>query len=179
MTMPVAETCHIVRVGEDGDEDGLDRLGLDLWDATEEAERIFKREGIRISSIENVVFAAVCDGHVVGAATIGSTPHHFDRNAREYTFSVAVDRKWQRRQLGRKLVEAVLHEAKSQEIPGEYRVWVVNPNMARLLESLGFEPEGREWTEDTPHMQRGLVRGQSRGPLRMVARGGHRKLRVR
>lgn len=159
--------CHIVRVGEDGDEHMLDKLGLDLWVATESAESIFEREGIRPSRIEEVVFAAVCNGVVVGAATLGSSPHSYEPDAREYTFSVAVDTKWQKRQLGRKLVEAVLREAKSLEVPGEYRVWVVNPNMARLLESFGFETEGREWSEDSPHMTRGLARGTTR---RMVAR---------
>lgn len=147
--MSVSEECVVVAVGENGDEDGLDSLGLDLWEATEKAEGLFAKEGIRPSSDEEVVLAAVCK-KIVGAASLGV------RHGEEFTFSVAVDREWQKRSLGRRLVEAVMRVAKdnTESGHGEFRVWVVNPNMARLLSSMGFDAEGRngEWSESSPHM---------------------------
>lgn len=143
------QECEIVAVGENGDADARDELGIDPWDAADRAEALFRQQDIRLSSYESVAFAAVCGGEIVGAASFGVQQ---DEGGPSYTFSVAVDGAWQKKGLGRKLVQRVVEEARSQEQGGRFRVWVVNPNMARLLESMGFETDGREWTESSPHM---------------------------
>lgn len=146
--MPKLSDCKIVHIGENGDEDTLDEMGLDLEAVTKAAEKVFKSEHINISREEEVVLAAICGKKVVGAATVG---HHNEEGEPLFTFSAAVAEGWQRLGLGRKLVLAAIQEARAQGAHS-FRVWVVNPNMAVLLESLGFETEGREWSEDSPHM---------------------------
>jgi ribosomal protein S18 acetylase RimI-like enzyme len=150
-------SCVIVAIGEDADEDAVEDLGLDFWGAVDDAERVFRDAAIHTSSIESMRFAAVCGGEVVGAATLGSME---DDEGRAFTFSVAVADGWRRRGLARQLVAAVMEAAEDEDEAygghGWFRVWVVNPYMAYLLESLGFETEGSEWTEYSPHMTRQL-----------------------
>ena len=141
--------CEIVHVGDNGDEDALEALGMDLWDATEAAEAVFKTEGIRISREEEIVLAAICGDKVVGGATVG---YHEEEGETVFTFSVAVDSAWQQKGLGRTLVEKAIEIAKSMGAR-QFRVWVVNPNMASLLESVGFEADHRGWSLESPHME--------------------------
>lgn len=149
--------CTIVVIGEEGDEDALDALGLDLWDAADDADALFDEMKIRPSSIEELRLGAVCNGDVVGAATLGVS---FDDTGPLYTFSVVVSPQWRRRGLARQLIEDVIElAAEDAEARGEglqFRVWVVNPHMAQLLEEhFEFEPDdGSEWSMDTPHMHR-------------------------
>jgi GNAT superfamily N-acetyltransferase len=143
------DDCRILHVGDNGDEAALEELGLDLWEATEDAEAVFKTEGIRVSREEEIVLAAVCGDKVVGAATVG---HHVEEGEPVFTFSVAVDAAWQAKGLGRKLVEKAIEFAKSMGAR-QFRIWVVNPNMASLLESVGFEADHRGWSLDSPHME--------------------------
>lgn len=162
------DDCVIVAVGDDGDEDSLDSLGLDLWDATGAAEAVFKREGIGLSRDEDIRFAAVCKKKVVGGATLG---RRREDGENLYTFSVAVDRTWHRKGLGKRLVEhaiaAAQDEARELDEPSRFRVWVVNPHMAVLLGSMGFDSESRGWSLDTPHLERGMtVRGRTQGRSR-------------
>lgn len=141
--------CVIVHVGDNGDEAALEALGLDPWDAAEAAESIFKSEGIRISREEEIVLAAICGDKVVGGATVGQ---HDEEGEPVFTFSVAVDAAWQAKGLGRKLVEKAMEVAKSMGA-NHFRVWVVNPNMASLLEGMGFDADSRGWSLDSPHME--------------------------
>lgn len=143
-----SDDCQIVAVGENGDERALDEAGLDFWEAAETAEGLFREEGIRPSSEEEIAFAAICGGEVVGAATFG---HHQEEGETVFTLSVAVADAWKRKGLGRRLVQKVIDEARAYG-SGRFRVWVVNPNMVALLESMGFETEGREWTQSSPYM---------------------------
>lgn len=144
--------CTIVAVGENGDADAIDALGLDFWEAADKAEALFKVD-IRPSSDEEIVLAAICDKKVVGGATLGVRSS--DDEA-ELTFSIAIDPAWQKRNLGRALVEQIERLARdaTESGHGTFRVWVVNPNMAKLLDSMGYDAEGRngEWSEDSPHM---------------------------
>ena len=142
------DECSIIRVGDGADERPLEAIGMEMWDVVEAAEEILKRDNL-MSRDEELLFAAVCGGEVVGGATLG---RHEEEGQTVFFFSVGVDQTWQRKGLGRKLVEAVMGEVKSSGEQGYYRVWVVNPNMASLLESMGFETEGSEWSEDSPHM---------------------------
>ena len=144
----VASDCQIIAIGEMSDDDeALSELGLDNQRAINLVDGIFKQEGIRISSIENYVSALICDGQIVGGATFGS---YNEEGQQVFTFSVAIDSKYQGRGFGKKLVQDVMSLASDQ---GYFNVWVVNPNMAKLLESMGFETESsRGWSQDSPHM---------------------------
>ena len=147
--------AKLIYVGEDDDNPELEAAGLDYWDAFGEAEEVFATEGIRTNRNEQIRFLVVLDEHVIGVATFEIRRSGFDEGA-EYSFSAAVLSKYQKRGIGRKLVEAVIGEARdfARELgqANHFRVWVVNPNMAKLLESMGFETDGGEWTMDSPHM---------------------------
>ncbi len=84
---------------------------------------------------------------IVGGATFGS---YNEDGQTVFTFSVAIDSKYQGRGFGKKLVQDVMGLASGE---GYFNVWVVNPNMAKLLESMGFETESsRGWSQNSPHM---------------------------
>ena len=150
---PVPSDCRIVPAGEYGDEDQWNDLGFDLWQAAETVESIFDQQSIRPSRAEEVVLAVVCGDMIVGGATLGHVPS--EEAERAWTFSVALDKNFQQKHLGRALIEASMRLARDQEDgPTFFRVWVVNPNAAKILASVGFDAEGRggEWTADAPHM---------------------------
>ena len=76
--------------------------------------------------------------------------------AYDYRFSVVVSPKGRRKGIARSLVEHITEHAKEE---GDARdayiyldAWVVNPHMADLLDSMGFNAGGSEWTPDDPMM---------------------------
>ncbi|RLB42427.1 MAG: hypothetical protein DRH30_04855 [Deltaproteobacteria bacterium] len=149
---------HVVPIGEWADEDVLDELGIDLWATTDRADMLFDRAEIRFSSYEEVRYGAVYGEDVVGAATLGM--NRDGNGGCEFTFSVVVDDEWQRQGIARYLVNTVMADASGEALSCEYamfRVWVVDPRMALLLEDLGFESDGIEWTLDSPHMSRPMI----------------------
>lgn len=143
----VASDCQIISIGENSDDEVLDQFDLGTWDAVDQVEKIFKQEGIRIKSIEDYVSALICDGEIVGGASFGS---YNEEGQQVFTFSVAIDGKYQGKGFGKQLVEDVMSLASGE---GYFNVWVVNPNMAKLLESMGFDAESSKgWSLDSPHM---------------------------
>lgn len=151
---PIPSDCRIVPAGEYGDEDQWNDLGFDLWQAAETVDSIFEQQGIRPSRAEEVALAVVCGDVIVGGATLGHVPS--EEAERAWTFSVAIDKGFQQKHLGRALIAAVMRFAHDQEEgrPTFFHVWVVNPNAAKILSSMGFDAEGRggEWYPDAPHM---------------------------
>ena len=141
---------------DDGDDDV--EMGFDLWQTVDRADALFDRAGIRFSSYEDVRYGAIYGDAVVGAATFG-----VNRDADggcEFTFSVVVDDDWQRQGIARHLVNIAIDDAVAEAEACDYamfRVWVVDPRMALLLEDLGFESDGIEWTLDSPHMSRPMI----------------------
>jgi len=163
--LSIPSACKVVRIGEYYLEEKDDSYRT--VDPTD-AENIFNDVGIRPGDNEIMYFAAICDGEIIGAATIGKKEHdsfsseendeeNFDEEdelagGNCYTFSIAINPEWQRKNLGRELVNKIIEEVKSKG-GHELNVWVVNPNMAKLLESMGFDTEGpRGWSQDSPHM---------------------------
>lgn len=142
---------QIIPVFEDYDYEEFDELGIDGSMAMNEAEKLFSQQGISISRIEELAFIAICGNEIVGASTLGSYPDSSIEQA-TYTFSVAVVPEWRRRGLARKLVQESISRAMEDERGTNFRVWVVNPHMIPLLESLGFSTEG-EWSQDNPFME--------------------------
>jgi GNAT superfamily N-acetyltransferase len=107
----------------------------------------FMEHGIHISDYEEPFEVCVDEhGHMIGASTFGCR-HEEDEGCLEYSFSVAVDPDARRSGVARRLVKSIIDQH-----PGIYlSPWVVNPHMALLLESMGFEADG-EWSQDTPYM---------------------------
>lgn len=143
----VASDCQIISIGEHGDDEILDQFDLDTWDAVGQVEKIFKQEGVRPSRIEDYVLGLICDGKIVGGATFGS---YNEDGQTVFTFSVAIDSKYQGRGFGKKLVQAAMDQRFGVE--GYFYINVINPNMAKLLESMGFEEDLGGWSHDRPHM---------------------------
>lgn len=148
---------RIIELSEDADLDFVEEVtGLDFYAALDEADAVFSSCRIRPTGPEDLAFAALSSkGQIVGAATYGN---YVGEMGLTHTFSVAVLPANRRQGIARALVEAVSNLASEYSlaagVPPYYMVWVVNPHMARLLESLGFETTGSEWSPDTPHMTR-------------------------
>lgn len=122
----------------------LARLGFDRESAEAAGEQAFDEVGIHIADDERVEFVAICGASVVGAIT-------YAEREGSATLSVAVDPDWQKKNLGRRLAEALLEKRGD----GNYYVQVINPNMAKILEDLGFEAESRSgWSRESPMMSR-------------------------
>lgn len=140
---------------EDGSE--LEEQGFDLYQVLDEADALFSDCGIRISSVEKVSLVAVVGSIVVGAASLGSSRGDLGLT---FTFSVVVSDVWRLQGIARSLVRRLLQEASQQAQdlgePAEYQVWVVNPHMADLLASLGFDEDARGWSLERPHMTRAV-----------------------
>jgi len=134
------------------DDDSSYELPLDINVALDLAEDLFRRNGIRMGSIEKIRAIAFYKNKVIGAASLGQ---HYDSTyeCRSYTFSVVVDDQWRRRGIAKNLIKTVMKEASEDPDPHLFGVWVVNPHMIPLLESLGFEGDG-EWSQNNPHMHK-------------------------
>jgi GNAT superfamily N-acetyltransferase len=114
-----------------------------------QTEDLFAWEGIQVSSEERPLAVAVVGEEVVGALTFGTYP---DEDGLRVTFSIVVEEGYRRQGIARALVQRALDQAGSRLSGYYFRVWVVNPHMASLLGSMGFETENGEWSEDAPHM---------------------------
>lgn len=140
--------CQVIDVSEGSEHEDLG------W----EAEDLFRDAGIRIAPYEEPLLACVRGDEVLGVAVGGLTAPYED--SMEFRFSVVVAPSAQRQGVARKLVREVVEHARGQRaeweeahgLPVEIVAWVVNPHMAELLESEGFEADG-EWSQDSPMMR--------------------------
>lgn len=128
-------------------------MSEDESDFLDQGRSLFEEQGIRVSRSEDVCAVAVHRGDVVGAVTLGKSS---EDEGYVYTFSAAVDDRWQRKGISRELIKIAIELANEDPFPHYFRVWVVNPHMVGLLETLGFDTEGRGWSQDSPHMYRYL-----------------------
>lgn len=118
----------------------LDKWGDDYVGAIRD---LFVENHIAIAPYEQPYEALVSDdGSVLGVSSFGF------RHDDEGSFSVVVDPNGRRQGVAKKLVQSIINQHKNVLI----RPWVVNPVMAHLLESMGFEPDG-EWSQDNPYME--------------------------
>lgn len=113
---------------------------------------LWRKVGVNIAPEESdYEVARDATGDIVGASTFGWKTEDGLGDGEEHevaTFSVGVLPRARRRGIARRLVKRILAAH-----PGtEFNVWVVSPHMAALLEDLGFDAEGREWSPDAPHM---------------------------
>jgi ribosomal protein S18 acetylase RimI-like enzyme len=133
------------------------------WEIADQADRIAKESGIRISSNKNLTFVAMIGDEVAGAVWTAFAPDRDYSDEQEvwrYDFDVAVSPKQRAlgmtsAKIGPKLIETALddYQSRKSDVPAAYiRVWVVNGKLAAYLENhYGFEPDG-EWSLNNPHM---------------------------
>lgn len=128
-------TGKIVKA-KDSDEYGDDYAGY--------IRDTFADNEIRPAAYEKPFEAYLDDrGNVVGASVFGMRDH-------EGCFSVVVDNSARRQGVARKLVQSIIDQHRGVELVP----WVVNRDMAKLLESMGFESDSRNgWSQDNPHMR--------------------------
>lgn len=130
-----AEPGRIVSIRDDDD----DGYGLEVDD-------IFHAAKIRVSSYEEPFEAWVENGVALGGSVVGVR----DRDTQEIGFSVAVVPEARRRGIAKALVQSIIRQHRGHELVA----WVVNPDMARLLDGMGFDFESsRGWSPDSPHMR--------------------------
>lgn len=111
-----------------------DDYGLDPYEIQDQAYALAKNNGINILSNKEL-FKMILDGGRVIAALF--TASDMD----EYEFDVVVDPEYRRQGLAKELVEdAVMDYEGVKEVYPEvkFNVDVVNPNMQKLLEGMGF-----------------------------------------
>lgn len=121
----------------------------DIYAVLEEAEKLFRDSGVRLSRDEHVYEVCLDEQERVVAV---SSLHEMRDDAGEpaVRFSVAVLPAYRRHGHARALVERLVQ----QHGDGRMEAWVVNEHMLPLLESFGFESTGREWSPDTPFLER-------------------------
>lgn len=127
---------QIVSIRADDDVDGYGQ----------EVEDLFRAAKIRISSYEDFFEAWVEDGEALGGSVVGIRDH----DTGEVGFSVVVAPHARRRGIAKALVQSIIRQHRGHELVA----WVVNPDMAKLLDSMGFDFEShRGWSPDAPHMR--------------------------
>lgn len=140
--------CAIVSISETAGDVDMPG-GRDFYDVIEDVERLFKTEGIRISSQEEFYEACLdTAGDIMGATVVavmnsGEEPH--------VSFSVAVSSLARRKGIAKRLVSSIV-ETFGDEYPIEAHV--INPAMVPLLSGLGFDEPHRGWSRDNPIMRR-------------------------
>jgi len=145
--------CEIYGISEhdDNEEYPGDR---DFYDILEDVDKLFKAAGIRMSSMEEYLHACMDDeGTVLGASVAGISGQDEESGLSKVVFSIVVDPSSRRRGVAKALVQGVLDVYSDMEVV--FEPWVVNPDMARLLENhFGFEPNHGEWSPRSPYMRR-------------------------
>ncbi len=142
--------CKIYSIEEESDDEVFEESNLDYYKILDDTEALFKSVNIRISRNEEFYEACISeDGEVMGASVLSKENH--GKEMPKLRFSVAVSPKAQGGGIGRKLVKSIIENNKNE---WAIEAWVVNPNMAALLETLGFENQGGgEWSRENPFME--------------------------
>ena len=140
----------------------------DVYDIMEDVDRLFRHAEVRPSSQEdNYVACLDEDGRVLGGGVYGTRaenrPAHLYGPEEEFlafTFSVVVSPRARRRGIAASLVREMEDYARmagdSYELPVRVEAWVVNQNMAKLLDKLGFASTATrgEWSPQDPYYEK-------------------------
>jgi GNAT superfamily N-acetyltransferase len=132
----------------------------DVYDLMEDVDSLFRGAKVRPSNTEDQYLACIDDdGEVLGGAVFGySSTDDYVR----FTFSVVVDPNARRQGIAGGLVnaaeEAAQYAGDGYELPVRMEAWVVNPNMAKLLDKMGFESTAHdgEWSLSEPYYEKDL-----------------------
>jgi hypothetical protein len=122
------------------------------WEFAEKAYQIAKSVNIHISSNKNPTIIALNDDEVIGAVFAAWSPSNDDEAKStgedwyEWDYDIVVDPKWQGyRQVGLQLIRQAEETRKQMQImygqKAYTHLWVVNPKLARVLQTprYGFE----------------------------------------
>ena len=108
---------------------------IDVYEASETAEKIAKNNGINILKGKELINVALNkNGDVVGGLWT-------EVDGDEFSFDIAVDKTSQGKGIGEKLVNEAISEfdAQNYEDQLKYKIDVTNPIMEKLLSKYGFE----------------------------------------
>ncbi len=154
--------CTIWPINPDDYDYGAEYPGdRDVYDVMGDVDRLFREAGVRPSNAEEHYLACMDDdGVVLGGAVYGYYEQDFE--GVRFTFSVVVDPKARRRGIAGDLVRELEDVARlledAYELPVKMVAWVVNPNMAKLLDKMGFESTAYngEWSREDPYYEKEL-----------------------
>jgi GNAT superfamily N-acetyltransferase len=112
----------------------------DPYAVAEQAEAVFRECKIGVNRDKDLTLVAMDGDVMMGALYASSSFEDEDGNEyMEYSFDVAVKPEAQKSGIGTMLVTRAMREASGMgELPVKVKVWVVNPNMERVLERMGF-----------------------------------------
>jgi len=150
-------SCSIHAIDDGGWEYDEYPGAADYWEIVNAAEELFTEAGINLSSYEEPLYACITEeGDVVGSMFAGSPGENDEMLL--VRFSAVVSPKMRRRGVGSRLVAALVEHYRQVSLsygrPVRLEAWVVNPNMARLLDEMGFEHTGSgEWSQDDPYFE--------------------------
>lgn len=142
------QQCKIYYVDEEYHEQKeFDDDDLEYQDVLDKIDELFKNVNINKSDEDRFYEACIDkDGEVSGASVIS-----YNDNEKSLRFSVVVSPEAQGGGIGRELVQNIVRDHKRE---WKIDAWVVNPNMAALLTTLGFETlDGGEWSQENPIME--------------------------
>jgi GNAT superfamily N-acetyltransferase len=136
----------------------------DVYDIMEDVDRLFRHAEVRPSSKEGQYLACLDDdGQVMGGGVFGTYGVGGDEEYLTFTFSVVVSPLARRRGIAASLVREMEDYARmagdSYELPVRMEAWVVNQNMAKLLDKLGFDSTGSrgEWSRQDPYYEKEIA----------------------
>lgn len=157
-----SEAIRVIAWSEDPGDDEDGQALYDPWEVADAAEKVFKAAGLRAARNKELGLVAF-----EGERVVGCTFHRtYDYGAENelpdgqedfyvYDFDLAADPNVGRL-VAYPLVAASIKEAKSQECR-LIRLWVINPGMARLLETyFGFKHDSEPANPDggySTHME--------------------------
>jgi len=157
-----AQGCDIWQIDPEWGEDYPgDRDGADIAD---DVLALFRAAGVRPSNREEHTLACLDDdGTVLGGAAYGYSYEGFGEDEHvEFVFSVVVDPKARRRGIAQALVKELEDIAESMsdfDSPVKIEAQVVNPNMAKLLDKMGFKSTAYDgkWKPAEPYYEKDLM----------------------
>ena len=157
---PKTPPCEIWPVNESMEDEEFPG-GLDYAEVQDRIYKLTKEAKIGIPLYEDAQYACFGKrGALMGVVTGGIAGEHaFQPDdgtpVYDYRFSVVVSPKAQRKGIARRLVKEIEEHARIEAEGEDYYIyleaWVVNPHMADLLDSMGFEGAS-EWSLNDPMM---------------------------
>lgn len=112
---------------------------IDVYEASEKAEKIAKDNGVNILRGKELISVALDkEGNVIGGLWT-------EVSDGEFSFDIAIDESSQGKGVGEKLVKEAISEFNSQNYDDnlKYKIDVTNPIMEKLLSKYGFEVSDR------------------------------------
>ena len=143
--------AQIVPFNEEDDGEDDERLGMDRYDAMDQADKAFQASGVRYDSRKRISQMAIEDGKVIGAVASGwSTEDGDEKDTAVFSFDIAVKPEFRGpAMVGMKLIAAAMQHYKYEA--SQYRemgfntlmrLRVINPRLVPVLEKkFGFELE--------------------------------------